>query len=176
MHWVDEIAYRKIKLILADAFASDISHELDHLDVGKLNLESCLALYNDILTKILDQHAPIKKKSVPNQKRVPWLTEAIREEIRKCRKMERIWRHDRENLDRYRDFCSQCRLVSNLLFVAEKEFYRSNLHKHHGYIKQVFKLCDCLLGQKKNNYSPPDLTTKNWLIHLTGFSSLRYPT
>ena len=137
-------------LISADAFACDISHELDHLDVGKLDLESCLALYNDILMKILNQHAPIKKKnSVPNQKRVPWLTEAIREEIRKCRKMERIWRHDRENLDRYRDFCSQRRLVSNLLFAAEKEFYRSNLHKHHGNIKQVFKLCDGLLGRKK---------------------------
>ena len=44
MHWVDEIAYRKIKLISADAFASDISHKLDHLDVGKLDLESCLVL------------------------------------------------------------------------------------------------------------------------------------
>ena len=35
---------------------------------------------------ILDQHAPIKKKSVPNQKLVPWLTKAIRDEIRKCRR------------------------------------------------------------------------------------------
>ena len=155
MHWVDEIAYRKIKLILADAFASDISHELDRLDVVKLDLESCLALYNDILIKILDQHAPIKKKSVPNWKRVPWLTKVIREEIRKHRKMESIWRNDRENLDRYRDFCSQCRLVSNLLFVAEKEFYHSNLHKHHGNIKQVFKLCDGLLGRKKEQLFPP---------------------
>ena len=100
------------------------------LDVDKLDLEPCLALYNNTLMKILDQHAPIKKKSVPNQKRVPWLTEAIRDEIRKCRKMEHIWRHDRENLDRYQDFCSQCRLVSNLLFVTDKEYYHSDLHKH----------------------------------------------
>ena len=177
MHQLEEIAYRKIKLISADAFAGDISHELDRLDVGKLDLESCLALYNDILMKILDQHAPIKKKkSAPNRKRVPWLTDAIREEIRKRRKMEHIWRHDRENSDRYRDFCSQRRLVSNLLFGAEKEFYRSNLHKHRGNIKQVFKLCDGLLGRKKERLFPLGLTTKNWLIHLTGSSSLRYPT
>ena len=133
-HWVDEIAYRKIKLISTNAFAGNISHELDWLDVDKLDLEPCLALYNSTLMKILDQHAPIKKKSVPNRKRVPWLTEAIRDEIRKCRKMERIWRHDRENLDRYQDFCSQRRLVSNLLFVTEKEYYYSNLHKHRGNI------------------------------------------
>ena len=66
MHWVDEIAYRKIKLISTDAFAGDISHELDWLDADKLDLEPCLALYNSTLMKILDQHAPIKKKSVPN--------------------------------------------------------------------------------------------------------------
>ena len=38
MHQLEEIAYRKIKLISADAFAGDI-HELDCLDVGKLDLE-----------------------------------------------------------------------------------------------------------------------------------------
>ena len=85
MHWVDEIAYRKIKLISTDAFAGDISCELDQLDADKLDLEPGLALYNSTLMKILDQHAPIKKNSVPNWKRVPWLTKAIRVEIRKHR-------------------------------------------------------------------------------------------
>ena len=85
MHQVDEIAYRKIKLISTDVFAGDISHELEPLDADQLDLEPCLALYNSTLRKVLDQHAPIKRKSVPNQKRVPWLTEAIRDEIRKCR-------------------------------------------------------------------------------------------
>ena len=85
MHRVDEITYRKTKLISTDVFAGDISHELDQLDADKLDLEPCLALYNSTLMMILDQHAPIKKKSVANQKQVPWLTEAIGDEIRKCR-------------------------------------------------------------------------------------------
>ena len=63
---VDEITYRKTKLISTDVFADDISHELDRLDADNLDLESCLALYNSTLTMILDQHAPIMKKSVPN--------------------------------------------------------------------------------------------------------------
>ena len=85
MYQVDEIVYRKIKLISTDVFAGDISHELEQLDADKLDLESCLALYNSTLMKVLDQHAHIKRKSVPNQKWVPWLTEAIRDEIKKCR-------------------------------------------------------------------------------------------
>ena len=74
--------------------------------------------------------------------------------------MECIWRHDRENLDRYWDFCSQHRLVSNLLFLTEKEYYRSNFHEHSGNIKQVFKLCDHLLGQKKEQSFPPRLNNQ----------------
>ena len=160
MHQVDEIAYRKIKLISTDAFAGDISRELDWLDADKLDLEPCLALYNSTLMSILDQHTPIKKKSVPNWKGVPWITKAIRDEIRKCRWMEHIWRHDRENLDRYQDFCSQCRLVSNLLFATEKEYYHANFHEHSGNIKQVFKLCNCLLGWKKEQSFPPGLNNQ----------------
>ena len=156
-HQVEEVTYRKKKLISTDVFADDISHELDQLDADNLGLEPCLALYNSTLTMILDRHAPIKKKSVPNRKQVPWLNEATREEIRKHRQLEHIWRHDRANLDRYRDFCSQHRLVSNLLFATEKEYYHDNLHEHRGNIKHVFKLCDSLLGRKKEKLFPPVL-------------------
>ena len=156
LHQVEEITYRKTKLISTDVFADNISHELDRLDADNLDLEPCLALYNSNLMMILDLHALIKKKSVPNQKQVPWFTEAIRDEIRKCRQMECIWRHDRANLDRYWDFCSQCRLVSNLLFATEKEYYHDNLHEHRGNIEQVFKLCTAYLVGKKINYFPLD--------------------
>ena len=65
MHRVEEIAYRKIKLISPDTFAGDISSELELAEVDHLNLKSSLALYNSILTKVLNQHAPMKRKSAP---------------------------------------------------------------------------------------------------------------
>ena len=160
LHHVEVVTYRKTKLISTDVFADDISRELDQLDDDNLDLEPCLALYNSTLMMILDRHAPIKKKSVPNWKQVPWLTEAIREEIRKWRQMECIWRHDRANLDRYWDFCSRRRLVSNLLFATEKEYYHDKLHEHRGNIKQVFRLCDSLLGRKKEQLFPPRLNNQ----------------
>ena len=88
MHQVEEIAYRKIKLISPDAFAGDISCELEPADVDHLNLKSGLALYNSILTKVLNWHAPMKRKSAPIQKQVPWFTELIRNEVRKHRQLE----------------------------------------------------------------------------------------
>ena len=54
MNQVEEIAYRKIKLILPDTFAGDISCELELADVDHLNLKLGLALYNSTLTKVLN--------------------------------------------------------------------------------------------------------------------------
>ena len=128
MYRVEEIAFRKIKLISPDAFAGDISCELELADVDHLNLKSGLALYNSTLTKLLNWHAPMKKKSAPIQKQVPWFTESIRVEVRKHRQLEQILRQDKVNLDKYQDFCTQCRLVSNLLFLTEREYYHHIFH------------------------------------------------
>ena len=92
MHRVEEIACRKIKFISSDAFAGDISCELDLADVDHLKLKSGLALYNSTLTKVLNWHAPMKRKSAPIRKQVPWFTELIRNEVRKHRQLEQIWR------------------------------------------------------------------------------------
>ena len=88
MYQVEEISYRKTKLISPDTFAGDISCELEFANVYHLNLKSGLALYNSTLTQVLNQHAPMKRNSVPNWKQVPWFMESIRDEIRKHRQLE----------------------------------------------------------------------------------------
>ena len=80
---VKEVAYRKTKLISPDTFACDISQVIESVHLVQLNLKSSLALYNSTLTQVLDQHAPLKRKFIPNCKRVPWFSESIRDEIRK---------------------------------------------------------------------------------------------
>ena len=90
MYQVKEIAYRKTELISPDTFAGDINCEIESANVDHLNLKSGLALYNSTLTQVLNQHAPLKRKFVPNQKQVPWFTESIRDEIRKHRQLEQI--------------------------------------------------------------------------------------
>ena len=60
MYQVKEIAYRKTWLISPDAFAGDISWEIESANVDHLNLKSGLALYTSTLTQVLNQHAPLK--------------------------------------------------------------------------------------------------------------------
>ena len=75
--------------------------------------------------------------------------------------MEHIWRWDRVNLDKYRDFCTQCRLVLNLIFATEKEYYQDTFCEHSGNIKHVFKLCNSLLGRGKEQSLPPGLNNQD---------------
>ena len=121
MYQVKEVAYRKTKLISPDTFACDISQVIESAHLDHMNLKSRLALYNCTLSQVLDQYAPLKRKFVPNHRQVPWFSESIRDEIRKCRQLEQIWRQNKTNPDKYHDFYSQCRLVSNLLFSTEKK-------------------------------------------------------
>ena len=104
---VKEVAYRKTKVISPDTFAYDISQVMVSVHLDQLNLKSSLALYNSTLTQVLDQHAPLKRKFVPDHRRVAWFSESISDEIRKHRQLEQIWRQDKTNLDKYHDFHSQ---------------------------------------------------------------------
>ena len=88
MYKVKEVAYRKTKLISPDTFACDISQVIESAHLDHLNLKSSLALYNSTLTQVLDQHAPLKRKFVPNCRPVPWLSESIRDEIKNHRQLE----------------------------------------------------------------------------------------
>ena len=160
MYQVEEIDYRKIKPISPGTFAGDISCELELSDVDHLNLKLGLALYNSTLTKVLNWHAPMKRKSAPIRKQVPWFTESIRDEVRKHRQLEQIWRQDKVNLDKYQDFCTQCRLVSNLLFLTEREYYHDIFHEHGWNTKQMFKVCDGLLGRGKEPSLPSGFTNQ----------------
>ena len=173
MYRVEEIAYRKAKLISPDAFAGDISCELELADVDHLNLKSGLALYNSTLTKLLNWHAPIKRKSAPIQKQVPWFTESIRDEIRKHRQLEQIWRQDKINSDKCEDFCTQHRLVSNLLFSTKWEYYCDIFHEHRRNTKQMFKVCDGLLGRGKEPTLPSGFTNQELADNFMSFSSPR---
>ena len=162
MYQVKEIAYRKTKLISPDTFAGDISLEIESAHVDHLNLKSSLALYNSTLIQVLDQHAPLKRKFVPNQSQVPQFTESIRDEIRKCRQLEQIWGQDKTNSDKYHDFCSQHRLVSNLLFSTEKK-YTSILFVNRGGIpNRCSGYVIAYLAEARNHHFPLGLQTETW--------------
>ena len=69
------------------------------------------------LTQETDKHAPLSIRSVKTTKRVPWFTDETDVEIRKQRKLEKIWRKSKLP-DDYISFYRQHRLVYSILDKA----------------------------------------------------------
>ena len=67
------------------------------------------------------------------------------------------------------DFYSQHRLVSNLLFSAEKKYYLNFFHEHRMNTKQVFMVCDSLLGKGKDPPNPPGFTNQELAENVNDF-------
>ena len=87
---VNEVTYRKYKLINNITFKEELQKTLE---VGHTtqDLRSLVNRYNSDLRKILDRHAPEKKRLVKITHKQPWFTDKIQREIILRRVKERKW-------------------------------------------------------------------------------------
>ena len=86
-----EIKCRKLHTINPQAFLGDIMTSPLVLQ-PKVSLDDLSAQYNQVLTKLLDKHAPLKTCVITIRPYTPWYDEEIQEAKTERRKYERIWR------------------------------------------------------------------------------------
>ena len=80
--------------------------------------------YNDVLSSILDIHAPVKTKTVTLRPAAPWYSMEINNLKKHRRRLERRWRRTKLPVDR-QSFIDQCRAVHNLICSSKKSYYTS---------------------------------------------------
>ena len=120
------ICYRKTKDMNIDHLKIKINqalltnHDYNSSDIIVHN-------YNKALTKVMDKLAPVKTKTVSDKLKLPWFDDSLACEIRKRRRLEKIWHKDRTNINNYHWFYTQCHRVSNMLSFAKKDFYKASL-------------------------------------------------
>ena len=139
-------------------FSKDITEELCSANLSTQFLDELVKLYNDTLSAVLDDHAPLKRKKAPTHQKVPWLNEQISNEIRLRRKAEWAWLKVKSNLNKYLSFHQQRRYLSNMTDQTEKEYYLTKLSESTFKTKQVFTICNNLLGKDKDLPLPPGYT------------------
>ena len=72
----------------------DITSSFENAAVSRvLDLDKLVASYDEILSDIIDKHAPLKTKFVQVRPKAPWLTSEVINERRIKRMLERRWRH-----------------------------------------------------------------------------------
>ena len=150
------ITFRKLRSIDFDSFGSDVTNSsLSSLFATPLPcLDDLISQYNDVLSSILDIHAPVKTKTITLRPAAPWYSEEINNLKKDRRRLERRWRRTKLPVDRQL-FIDQCRAVNSLICSSKRTYYTKLISDNQSDYKLLFKTIDSLLHRKCDTPYPP---------------------
>ena len=160
--------YRKFKNINPVTFMEDVKKFCLKKPPGS-SLEDKISHYYTMPQSTLDHQAPIKSWKCSNWPKFPWFTDRFAEAFRLRRSLERTWHRDRSNAEAYTLFHQQHWLVSNLLNKAERDFYCTSITENSSNYKQIYEICNHLLGRTKDSPMPPGVTNKDLAYRFNNF-------
>jgi hypothetical protein len=99
------------------------------------------------MTKILDDHAPQKSKTIVILKKVPWFNKDIKAAKLKKRQLEKQWRRSKLEVHHQMFKCARNNFVY-LLNSAKVSFFNSEVDKCSGDQKRLFSIVNDLLHHK----------------------------
>jgi hypothetical protein len=137
------ITYRKLKDIDIESFRSDISSS-QLCTSPPDNLDELVDMYNDTLSKILDQHAPVQSKQVTIRHHAKWYNDEIASAKKVRRRAEKKWRKNKlqVHLDVYKE---ECHKVRRLCRAAKQEYYKSKIEECGTDQKKLFRVTEELM-------------------------------
>ena len=84
--------------------------------------------YNNQLKSLLDQHAPLKTKTVKIVPRAPWLDTDYKEMRKKRRKAEKKYKHSKSEDDKIA-FTKLCKLTTGLAFTKKQKYFSDQINQ-----------------------------------------------
>ena len=120
-----KVRSRRIARINKVDFRSDVQSSLQSTCLPPVSdLASLVSEYNNILTKTLDEHAPIVDRTVVLRPHAPWYCELLHAEKKERRRLERRWLQTGLTVDKdsYKKQCDKY----NTLLAKSKTDYHSN--------------------------------------------------
>ena len=120
----------------------------------RCELDSCVNLFESTVRNILDDHAPLKTRTVKLQTESPWFNDDIRAARKTRRQLERKWR-DNGKLEVHRqEYRNQCDIVKNMINQAKIDHYSSLVEERSGNQKKLFNIVEKLLHKPKTLVLP----------------------
>lgn len=118
-----------------------------------------------------------KTKAITLRPHAPWYTDDIRVQKSRRRRLERRWRLSKLSVDR-KAFVDQCKLVKNLVFNAEMNFYSTLISYAGSNSKVLFETIDRFLHRKPEKrlpycVSPAELANRFAIFFMEKINSLR---
>ena len=138
------VTSRKLRSLDTSALSEDIrgSSLVQNPPDDLAGLVNC---YNDLLTSLLDKHAPEKTRTFTLYPDSPWFTDAIQDARRKRRKLERRY-HRTKCIDDKLMYRAQQRIVDAMIDEAKHDHYNGLITAAKGNQKELFHIINKLLN------------------------------
>jgi len=172
------VSSRKIKSIDTDQLKSDIIDSLgSHTDAAS-NVNDLVSICCSELSRILDTHAPLKKRRVVTRPAAPWYNDDIKDAKRLRRRLERKWRRSRDPADRT-NYVEQCHVVTELLQSSRSNYYKDLINSHSDNPRKMFNTVGKLLhtnAAASSSQFPPHSSTKDLVDNFMNFFDAKIKT
>ena len=152
-----------IEMLKEDIRASDISQPEMFVDY-----DTATALYNKVLSQLLDKHAPLLEFSVsPNQDR--WMNTACQNARTKRRKAERDHRRLKTSASR-KAYIEAYKHANTVINMTRLEYYKDRLNVNVNNKKETFKIVNQLMDRDTSaNLRPTHKPTETVCEELKDF-------
>ena len=132
------------------------------------SVEECMAVYNEVLSTLLDKHAPIRENNITVKPHAPWYNRNIDSAKRERRRREHKWLKSKMPADRL-EYKKQCKIVSDLIFMSKKCYYNEKINAATGNQKELFKIINNVFHNKKVKKLPSHETLEKLTQHFSDF-------
>ena len=147
-----EKVYRKIRDVDIETFRSQLA-ELPLLLDPADTVSDLSTQYHKELSRLVEIHAPLKRRKVLLRPSAPWYTEEIALQKRKRRMLERKWRKNGCYID-YELYIEQCNNVREFVRSSRMHYYSEIISENACNPRNLFKAVDRLLHRKDERRYP----------------------
>ena len=134
------VTFRKLRDICIPEFLKDLTPILNDTDRP---LNELVHAYTTGIEAVVDQHAPVQRKSITLRPNAQWYSDELRQAKHERRRAEKVWRRTKLIVHRQL-FREQCNAVNKLMISAKKTLFSAKIRDCGK--KQMFKLTCHLMG------------------------------
>ncbi len=147
------ISYRDLRKINIDDFKLDLRNVNSHCE-NIAHLDDLVHCYDDLLSCILNTHAPVRRKLMKFKRSTPWYNDDLRQLKAKRRRLERKMRKTKLEVDwsAYRKICNR---YCYLLNKARTDYYTSLISDSSNDPKNLYRIVSSLCNPPHVDPLPP---------------------
>ena len=153
------VTFRDIKSLNVPSFASHLSTSLNSsLDGLGDNVTFCelLGVYNATVTSVLDNHAPVQRKTFTTAAESPaWLDAEYKSNRATRRRLEREWKKSGLRTDK-KAYVRQRELCANMSRQKRIEYFHNLIESKRGDQRALFKTVNTIFGNGKSSKILPN--------------------